>query len=270
MHVLSGPTLCGIAFVHKISLALDGLMKLRAYGRTDRGQRREKNEDSMVCALDSGVFAVADGLGGLPRGEVASQLAIDSVSKELQDAKPEEPGRNSVLQASLVANRAVYHMGTTINQETGIGTTLTLVRIISNRLYAAHVGDTSLYVQRRGQLSKLSKDHTMAQDVRDRLGPDEEAYIPEYFDHTLTRCLGQQPTVEVDLLEYAVIGEDRIFLCSDGVQKVFEDSELSKLIHAAPNPQHLIDQIVEQGNERGAPDNITAITIFVESAPDED
>ena len=238
-------------------------MIFRAYGRTDRGKVRETNEDSMLCAQNIGVFAVADGLGGLPRGEIASRTAVQSIADQIEDKVSPNMGKDSVLQATFLANRAVYDRGSSINEETGIGTTLTLIRIISNRLYAAHVGDTSLYLQRRGQLSKLSKDHTMAQDVKDRLGPDEEAYIPDYFAHTLTRCLGQQTTIDVDVFDHSIIGDDRIFLCSDGVQKVFEDSELSRLIHSATDPQSLVDQIVEQGNERGGPDNITAIAIFV-------
>ncbi|MGB0371085.1 MAG: PP2C family protein-serine/threonine phosphatase [Opitutales bacterium] len=244
-------------------------MKIRAYGRSDRGIRREINEDSMLCAQDKGVFAVADGLGGLPRGELASRVAIERVSEVLEVPSLSGEDSDTVKRAALSANRAVYDEGASVNEETGIGTTLTLIKIASNRLYAAHVGDTSLYIQRRGQLSKLSKDHTMAQDVKDRLGPEEEAYIPDYFAHTLTRCLGQQPTVEVDTLEHSVIGEDRIFLCSDGVQKVFEDAELSRMIHAASDPQQLVDQIIEQGNERGGPDNITAVVIFVEAQSEE-
>lgn len=242
-------------------------MKIRAYGRSDRGKLREKNEDSMLCSLDAGVFAVADGLGGLPRGEVASQVAIQSVSETLAPEPSNASSVSSVKKATLLANLAVYEEGSEINEETGIGTTLTLIRLNANRLYAAHVGDTSLYLQRQGKLSKLSKDHTMAQDVKDRLGPDEEAYIPDYFAHTLTRCLGQQNTVEVDTFEHSVIGNDRIILCSDGVQKVFEDSEINDMIYNATDPKQVVDQIIEQGNERGAPDNITAVVVFVEAQP---
>ncbi|MEM9025480.1 MAG: protein phosphatase 2C domain-containing protein [Verrucomicrobiota bacterium] len=245
-------------------------MKIRAYGRSDRGIGREINEDSMLCALNTGVFAVADGLGGLPRGEVASRVAIERVAECLDPESSMTSTSHSVKQAALQANRAVYDEGANINAETGIGTTLTLILLSANRLYAAHVGDTSLYIQRGGQLSKLSKDHTMAQDVRDRLGPEEEAYIPDYFAHTLTRCLGQQPTVEVDTFEHSVIGEDRIFLCSDGVQKVFGDGELSRMIHSATDPQQFVDLIIEEGNERGAPDNITAVAVFIEAQPGED
>lgn len=241
-------------------------MNYEAHGRTDRGLCRDENEDALLCLPEHGVFAVADGIGGLPAGKEASHVAIDSIAGEAVNSAQ---GREWISAAGERANRAVYQRGQVISEDTGIGTTLTLVRIQENRLFAAHIGDSSLYLLREGTLTKLSKDHTLAQEALDRLGPGEEADIPDHFRHTLTRCLGLIPEIELDLFEHELIPGDRLLLCSDGVQKVFEDIELGQIMDAASSPEALVDQLIETGNERGGPDNITAIMILI-TAPKSD
>ena len=235
-------------------------MQFTAFGLTDIGRSRQKNDDAFLLDANLKVFAVADGLGGLPGGDLASQTAVASI---LEDAKGKRiESLLDMHQAVRSANSAVYREGDKVSEEVGIGTTLTTMMVREKDIIFAHVGDTSLYLFRRGALRKLTKEHTMAQEVRDSLRPGEETFIPEYFAHTLTRCLGQKEQVEVDLGHQAINEGDRLFLCSDGVDKVFEIAEIEDSLAEATKPEPLIRSLIEEGNIRGGPDNITAIAIF--------
>lgn len=236
--------------------------QLRAFGQTDQGLMRSDNEDCLLVDHRRGIFAVADGLGGLPEGSMASEVAIkalaDSLKQTPREATPDLPAIMERI------NRRVYEQGRIVASEMGIGTTLTLAHIQGRRLRIAHVGDSGLVVFNNRSWHQITRDHTMAQDMLDRLRPGEHAYIPEYFSHTLTRCIGQLASVESEFYEYELTEGDRILLFTDGVTKTMSLDEIhSDILHAA-EPEPFVTRLIDIANDRGGPDNITAIAIFVE------
>jgi len=238
-------------------------MKILSYGHTDRGLVREKNEDFYYIDEDKLLFAVADGLGGLPRGAEASRLAIELFSNLVQD-RGDSNGRYDIARAFEEINSRVYERGRTITAEIGMGTTLTTAHIVGDRMKIGHVGDTAILRFRSEDWDQLTIDHTMEQEIRAQLKPGEDAFIPDYFSHTLTRCIGQAERLAADVLEIEIQPGDRFLLCSDGVTKVIQSSELFHLIQSTTSPRSFVEGIITLANNRGSPDNVTAIAIFVD------
>lgn len=236
-------------------------MKLNSFGITDRGLVREKNEDALFLDRERQIFAVADGLGGLPRGAEASELAIHLLSETINA----HPANNGPIDFSAIyrkINQRVYAEGRTGSAEIGMGTTLTAAKVLDNFLHIAHVGDSAIIRFRDDSYDQLTTDHTMEQEIRERLGPGEDAFIPDYFAHTLTRCIGQAEDLSADILQIEIEPGDRFLLCSDGVTKVLRLPEIARLVREYDDPQRFVHDIVTLGNNRGGPDNITAIALF--------
>ena len=238
-------------------------MKIRSFGQTDRGLVREKNEDAFFCSEEKGVFAVADGLGGLPRGSEASELAI----KLLAESVFANPNGNLDLPTLFESiNQRVFKEGQLYAGELGMGTTLTTAAVSDASMMIGHVGDTAIFRFRKESWDQLTIDHTMEQEIRDRLKPGEEAFIPDYFSHTLTRCIGQGKQIQTDVYHIEIEAGDRFLICSDGVTKTMQPEELARLINTVNTPEDFVSGVITLGNNRGGPDNITAIALFFEPA----
>ncbi|MGF1451209.1 MAG: PP2C family protein-serine/threonine phosphatase [Opitutales bacterium] len=234
----------------------------RAYGQTDRGLVRANNDDSFYVSLAHGIFAVADGLGGLPEGALASRSAIEELETMVNQLPPGAPLDLGVLFAA--ANERVRSEGTRVGAELGIGTTLTVAQLLPGEvLRIGHVGDSGVVAFGDDEVAKLTDDHTMASELLSRLHPDEHAYIPEYFEHTLTRCLGQNEPLSADVFEYRLVRGERFMLYTDGVPKVVGFAELRELTMKASKPETLVEELIVIGNERGGPDNLTAVAVFL-------
>ncbi|QYY35347.1 PP2C family serine/threonine-protein phosphatase [Ruficoccus sp. ZRK36] len=234
------------------------------YGATDRGLMRSENEDALLVDAKRGFFAVADGLGGLPEGAMASEIAIELLSKWAQQHKEGESVRFRPVFDHI--NEAVYQRGREISADLGIGTTLTAAYLHARQLTIGHIGDTALVVFKAdGTWEQLTQDHTMAQEMLDQLQPGEDAYIPDYFNHTLTRCLGQMGEIKTDIIEAILEPGDRVLIFSDGVTKTHNMDEVQELIFSVSRPQTFVKSLIKTANERGGPDNITAIALFIEN-----
>jgi protein phosphatase len=237
-------------------------LRFNAHGQTDIGRMREHNEDALLALPKHAFFAVADGLGGLPEGAVASSLAVDCLKKWF-----DAPGRNGRIDLKTLfnlANTRVYDEGRVISTEVGIGTTLTAFKLSRGQIEVAHVGDSGLYLFRKGEpVQKLTTDHTMAEEMRARLRPGDNMYIPDYYTHTLTRCIGQAGELEVDLFTAPVQSGDRLLLYTDGVTKVFQEPELDKEAWLGDDPEKFVQRIIDIANDRGGPDNCTALAVFL-------
>ena len=238
------------------------ILTYQAFGQTDCGLMREHNEDAFLTLPRHAFFAVADGLGGLPEGGLASTLAVECLQKWF-----EAPGRNGRLDLKNLfnlANQRVHDEGRLVSLDIGIGTTLTAFRIGRGQIEVGHVGDSGLYLFRPGQpAKKLTTDHTMAEEMRARLRPGDNMYIPDYYTHTLTRCIGQSGEIEVDTFVAPVHKGDRLLLYTDGVTKVFHEEELNYEATLSESPEKLVARLVKLGNERGGPDNLTAVAVFL-------
>lgn len=239
---------------------------LSTYGDTDVGLMRPENEDYFLLNDDLRVYAVADGLGGLPHGDIASQLAIEAFETLVTQHK-KKLSLSTLKQLFAQVNEIVHNEGLRINEELGMGSTLTATLFDDDHLIIGHVGDTGvLLLKQDGSFHKLTQDHTMAQEILNDLPAGEHRELPDYYYHSLTRCIGQYGKLDADVERVPLSPGDRILLYSDGVTKTFDDEELIRSIRTEPNPEELVEHIIDTARDRGGPDNCTAIAIFVGQA----
>ncbi|MGQ0560922.1 MAG: protein phosphatase 2C domain-containing protein [Gemmatimonadota bacterium] len=211
-------------------------MNLSAFGASDVGKRRARNEDSLVVRPDLRLFAVADGMGGHAAGDVASRTAIEALLTAMAAA--------SLEAAIQSANRAVWESSQEHPVRAGMGTTLTAVRFEQEaELVCGHVGDSRLYRMRDGMLEQLTRDHS----------------IPR--TSMLTRAVGTQPVVEVDVFRASVMPGDRYLLCSDGLTGMVSEEDLRVLIAQRKQLEVICGDLIDAANLHGGIDNITAILI---------
>lgn len=235
-------------------------MKIKAYGNTDIGRMRRRNEDAFFVDAENSLFAVADGLGGLAAGNRASRMAVemlkDAFAAALQEDRPLD--FRSVFTG---AHKAIRDLGAEVDPAKGAGTTLTTALIRDDKAHLAHIGDSAAYLFQDGGWKKLTIDHTEAEEFR-RRRPGEP--VPGIFEHTLTRCLGQPGPVDVDLLTHPLAPHSRLLLCTDGVTRGITPEEIAKSIMQAADPKQFVEELLDLANERGGSDNSTAIAIFID------
>ena len=232
-----------------------------AFGsRTDVGRVREHNEDSLFVAPP--LFVVADGMGGHAAGEVASELAIQTIS----DLAPAYPNGPMLGMAVETANQVVYKAAQENDRRTGMGTTVTAAMVMGGRLVIAQVGDSRAYLLSGGRLQQLTRDHSLMAEMIEagQITPEEARVHPKR--NFITRALGTAPTVHPDLYELNVSPGDRLLLCSDGLCGMLDDEAITKILGAYRNPQLCADELVNAANEAGGHDNITAVVVDVGGA----
>ena len=226
-------------------------MRLRVGAQTDVGRVRKGNEDSYM-ARDP-LYAVADGMGGHQGGEVASKLALETIGE----------GDGPVEQLVQDANAAVFKKASQDPGLSGMGTTLTLLRVDGDVIRIGHVGDSRAYMLRGGELQRLTKDHTVVERlVEDGKLTAEEAEIHPQRS-ILTRALGVDERLQVDQAVIEPRPGDRLLLCSDGLTGMIPEGSISKILAEHADPQGAADALVEAANQAGGQDNITAIVIDV-------
>jgi serine/threonine protein phosphatase PrpC len=252
----------GTWFTRGIALFADKTTTLRAYGQTDIGQHREQNEDSFLVAEELGLYGVADGIGGLPYGDQASRLALDCIhhwGTENGGIQTEDDLRSAIL----YANETVCEEGAILSDDTGIGTTVSLIVLKEKHVMIGNVGDSGCFLFRKGNVAKLTRDHTLAQEIYDQIAPGEKKpEVPDYFHHSLTRCLGQTDDFKSDIFSYEIKSGDRFLACTDGVTDLINQDELHNLVFNSESPKEFIDQVISTALKRGGHDNTTAVAIF--------
>ena len=235
---------------------------------TDVGRVREINEDAVGhWPHDDGiVLAVADGLGGEEAGEVASSLALEVLARELDRAPGSWPVAKRLRRAFQEANLEIYNKAIAVPELRGMGTTLTATALTGSTIVAAHVGDTRLYLKRENKLTQLTKDHTwVAEQVQYGLLSVEQAR-QHPRRHVLTRCLGRELIVGIDVLTLPAQPGDVVLQCSDGLHGYFRDDELSGELGGSP--EAACTTLIERARERGGEDNLSAqIAVVIECAP---
>jgi protein phosphatase len=228
-------------------------VKIVAAAATDIGQVREGNEDSFL--VDDPLFAVADGMGGHVGGEVASNLALDTIERLFDHSAPD---LRNLVQA---ANRAVLERSLLDRTVTGMGTTLTAVLVEADRVRLAHVGDSRAYLLRDGRLQLLTEDHTLVHRMVTSGEITEEEAGTHPHRSILTRALGVEMTVNVDTGELPVRPGDRLLLCTDGLTGMITEGQTREILAAAPDPEDAAKRLVRAANRAGGVDNITVIVI---------
>lgn len=236
---------------------------LRTAALTDIGRVRRENEDRFLLDEKSLIFGVADGVGGLPGGAEAAQLAVDEVLRTFEASAPgEAPDLVSLVQRT---NEAVAILGQRISPTMGIGTTLTIGCIRQDKLHVAHVGDSRCYGSRNGEFFRLTEDHSVENEARLRRARGEVVYYHEANRNALTRCIGQPTPPDVDLIVRPLVAGDRYFFCTDGISRMIPDPEIRVLLNKFEQPKAALDEIVSLAVRRGGPDNATGVIVFVDA-----
>lgn len=237
---------------------------LVAGGATDVGLVRAGNEDQLLIAEP--LYAVADGMGGHAAGEVASAAAMEALLVAF-DGNPTGPG---LVDAVRDANRAVWEQSRESSELRGMGTTMTAVALITEGdegdkevLAIAHVGDSRAYLLRDGELTQVTEDHSVPEELRraGRLSPEEAAADPRR--HVLTRVLGVDSEVEVDTFQLVPYRGDRLLLASDGLFGELSDEEIASILRRRSDPERVARQLVTRAKDAGGADNITVVVIDV-------
>ena len=245
-------------------------MRLRAGAASDRGRHRELNEDAFVSRPAQGLFVVCDGMGGAAAGEVASQLAVQTILE--QQAETPEPGPpqdgylpQTARLAEVVrrANQAIYDQALTDAAVAGMGTTVVGAVIANHVLSVAHVGDSRAYLWHEGQIEPLTIDHSLVEaEVRAGL-VDREQSLQSEHQNVLLRALGRELDVEVELAEVPVQPGDYVLLCSDGLTRMVTEQAMAGAITDLREPQAICDRLIAAANDSGGVDNITVIVVAV-------
>ncbi len=222
---------------------------------THRGGR-DANQDAVL--VGDGLFAVADGLGGLQDGDIASRLALDT----LDAAFSADRTVSGLLDGFRDANRAVWRQAN--GQDATMGTTLVALAVTSDAAaIVLHVGDSRLYRFRNGRVEQLTHDHTVIADLI-RAGELSEADAETHpYRYVLTRAIGVLPDVDIDHAGVSCQSGDRLVLCSDGLFKVLSTADLNALLASELEPQDSADELVAAAVEREAEDNVTALLVDV-------
>ncbi len=232
-------------------------MKLAAASATDQGLVRSNNEDAFLIDDQRALFAVADGMGGHRGGEVASHTAIEALRAAVANGTP-------LHDAITRANAAVLTRAAGDDELTGMGTTMTaLIAVGGRQLLVGHVGDSRAYLLHEGTLRRATDDHSLVEElVREgRLTPEQAESHPQRA--IVTRALGVDEHVDVDLYTLDIEPGDRVLLCSDGLTTMVRERDIERLARTEPDPQHLAEALVAAANAAGGDDNTTVVVVDV-------
>jgi len=247
-------------------------MRLRVGARTDTGRVRPQNEDAFMSRAEQGLFVVCDGMGGAPAGEVASEMAIQAVARELKDraesgdrleSSPFLPHTQRLVDAVRQSNEFIYGEAQKDPRQAGMGTTIVGAWIREQIAGVAHVGDSRAYLWHRDRLEPLTRDHSLMEAHIEAGLADEGRSLPVEQQNVLVRVLGREPAVDVDVTEVPVKSGDYVLLCSDGLTRMVAESELANAIRTYQDPQQICDHLIATANKNGGADNITVVVVEV-------
>ncbi len=229
---------------------------------TDTGLQRRANEDSVL--VRSPLFVVADGMGGAQAGEVASRLAVDTFKGGLSDGSDPEA---SLLAQVEQANARINELSHASIEHAGMGTTITAVYLGEREVVVAHVGDSRAYCLREGELSRLTDDHSLVDELirQGKLTPEEAEEHPQRS--VITRALGPEASVEVDVRTFRARPGDVYLVCSDGLTTMLAEEDLLGVLVSNPVLRDAGEQLIAAANAAGGKDNITVVLLRVEEAP---
>jgi serine/threonine protein phosphatase PrpC len=229
---------------------------------TDTGRQRSANEDSVFVRAP--LFVIADGMGGARAGEVASKTVVDAFDRPLPEAPPERVLRETIEGA----NRTVYSLANKDPNLSGMGTTTTAAILDedADEVAIGHVGDSRAYRLRRGKLERLTRDHSLVEEMR-RKGQLTEAQAEDHPQRSIiTRSVGPEPEVEVDLQTVPAQAGDIFLLCSDGLTTMLDDEHVERLLNRATSMPNAVRALVDEANRAGGRDNISVIAFKVVDA----
>ena len=256
-------------------------LRALAAGISDVGLQRDHNEDSFAILNDQELYVVADGMGGHRAGDVASRLATDAIIDFFQatarddvtwpfhfDARLSEE-ENRLLTGIRIANRQIVERSARSRECQGMGTTVVgaLFSARKQRMYIGHVGDSRAYRVRGGEIQLMTRDHSLVNDyllAMPELTAEQRSELPK---NVITRALGMQDHVTVDLQSDETQAGDHYILCSDGLSGMIEDQDILDVVLGTPDLTEACRRLVRMANEHGGEDNITAVIVRIDREP---
>ncbi|MCA8916449.1 MAG: Stp1/IreP family PP2C-type Ser/Thr phosphatase [Planctomycetes bacterium] len=240
----------------------DGVMVVRMVTATDVGMQRKNNEDSSVVVEEAGLCVVADGMGGHLGGEIASNIAIETVSEAFKNRPKngQDERRDAELLTKCIktANKEIYRRGNADAALKNMGTTIVAAVLAGDYVVTANVGDSRIYRMRDGKFAQVTEDHSWVGELRKKNLISEEDARSHPLKNIITRALGMEPTVEVDVKWEKVKSGDLYLLCSDGLTDLIPDAEISQKVAAGAGKLDVIaTSLIEAANAAGGTDNIT-------------
>ncbi|MFO7706809.1 MAG: protein phosphatase 2C domain-containing protein [Desulfobacterales bacterium] len=239
------------------------MVTVESAGLSDVGRKREANEDRICVDDDLGLYLVADGMGGHQAGEIASELVVSAIRDFLKapgpgitprkGCGPEGAGR--LLAGIRWSNQVVHEASLSRADRQGMGSTVAAVYFCEDRLVAANIGDSPIYLVRNGGIDALSVPHTLQADLA------SQTYAP-FLGNVLTRAVGPKASVDADLCEISCYKHDVLVLCSDGLSNKVAPPEILAVVSAQP-PREACRTLVELANRRGGEDNISVVAVRV-------
>jgi PPM family protein phosphatase len=251
------------------SFPMDG-MRVRFAGETDVGMKRTHNEDNLYLPDEERLIMVADGMGGHAAGDLASKLAVETVSSffhsTAEDARITWPfmidrenrfDENRLVTGIKLANLKIFEMAQRDTRSRGMGTTLVTCLFCDDMVMVAHVGDSRVYVVRDGKVRQLTEDHSLLNDYikMKRIAPEDVDRFPH--KNVIVRALGMKETVAVDMLREEPRIGDIYLLCSDGLSGMVDDNDLARVVSTEKDLDRCCEKLVEMANAAGGVDNIT-------------
>jgi PPM family protein phosphatase len=228
------------------------------YG-SDVGRQRQGNEDNFFVRAP--LYVVADGMGGAQAGEVASQMAVEAFEPGLPNGAPEE-GLSAIIRT---ANARIHEMSRSDSQRSGMGTTCTAAYVDHEEVVLAHVGDSRAYLWRNGEISRLTRDHSLVGELVDRGKLTEEQAEMHPQRSVITRALGPEPDVTIDTERIAARDGDVFLLCSDGLTSMIRENRIVELLEGTSSLEDAGRALIAAANEAGGRDNITVVLFRVET-----
>lgn len=238
-------------------------MQISAWCRTDKGLRRDSNQDAYLINSELGLFVVADGMGGHSGGEVASDLAVKSVEEFFKTHKNSDlSGRDLIAGAYVGASHRIYDMAAQEAKLSGMGTTMVLCYFDGDSLFVANVGDSRAYLFRTPHLWQVTEDHSLVNEQL-RAGIINENQVKSFASrNVITRSVGYERDVVVDILERPAQLGDHILLCSDGLTGLVPDVMLSEIL-SHTETSRITEACVERALANGGDDNVTVLYLQI-------
>jgi PPM family protein phosphatase len=248
-------------------------MQIKAYGLSDVGKQRQHNEDTFLVEPGARLFLVADGMGGHAAGEIASRIAVDSISEFILHTNEDDGtwphgydvhlnrSTNRLVAALRIANGRVLEAMKRDARLKGMGTTIVASLFDGDTISFAHVGDSRAYLIREGKLIRITNDHSWVyEQVQAGMLSEEEAQRHP-LRNVITRALGGAVSVLPDASEIAWRPGDLYLLCSDGLTGMISEEEILQVVAEYENPEEAVRQLIDLANARGGIDNVTAVLI---------
>ncbi len=239
-------------------------MQIQAWCRTDRGLRRETNQDSFLINKDLGLYIVADGMGGHSGGEVASALAVQSVEEFVkQNASTGLKPSDLLTRAYESASARIYEKATQETRLSGMGTTMVLAYVQDETIYIGNVGDSRAYLYRKPHYWQITEDHSLVNEQL-RAGIINEEQARGFLNkNVITRSVGYEKEVRVDIVERSLLEGDCYLLCSDGFSGLVEDASATEMLNSS-TPEKVPELGIARALKNGGDDNVTVMYLQVQ------